>query len=314
MAKNNFSDAFGDLSAALDAAGDAVVVLPLTAVVEDPNNPRSSFDEAEVAALKQTIREKGVLQPITVRPPGPDGRHTIRFGARRFRAAQLAGEREIRALVQAGDDSEAAILLEQLIENDQREGLNTADLARAVDRLLDLKLSQSDIARRLGRPREQIVLLASIRKMPAELQAMAADLGLRTLFELNAAWRSNEERVRSWLDGRDAKTITQAEARSLAGRSDASTRTVRNPSDGSVAEIELKPDPAHQRASSRKPAPQGPTRSRSPVVEVQTSRGEGTLILDTISRTTQQVRVRLADGAIITTPALEVKILRLRPG
>lgn len=306
---DNFADAFADLHAALDATSDSVVLLPLSAVVENPNNPRSSFDEAELAALASTIRERGLLQPITVSPPGPDGRHVIRFGARRFRAAQLAGLGEIRALVQAGDEGEHSSLIEQLIENDQREALNTADLARAVDRLQALDLSQSDIARRLGRPRDQIALLASVAKMPDELRALAESVGVRTLFELNAAWKADEDGVRGWLAGRDPASITQAQARELAGRPRPARRQVRNPADGSVEDAPL---PAPAKIA---PAPSHASRQgRPPQIEVETPRGTGVLILDAIPRATDRVRVRLANGTAVVVTTAEVRLLRLRPG
>lgn len=321
MAKNNFSDAFGDLNAAIGSAGDSVVVLPLSAVIEDPNNPRSNFDEAELAALAETIREKGVLQPITVRPAGSDGRHTIRFGARRLRAAQLAGLKEIRALVQAGDAGEDDLLIEQLIENDQREPLNTADLARAVDKLFARKLSQSDIARRLGRPRDQIALLASVRAMPPQIQALAAEVGVRTLFELNSAWKADHKRVETWLAARDPKKITQADARELAGRPVVDRRTVRDPSDGSVNHVDLAPAlPAE--ASARK----GPrARAASPpstpssvgltaTFEVSASSVKGTLVLDNVQSPSLGVLIRTADGDLVPVPAAKVKLIRVKPG
>lgn len=316
MAQSSFSDAFSALNAALDAGGDTVVVLPLGAVVEDPNNPRSVFDEAELAALAQTIREKGVLQPITVRPPGPDGRHVIRFGARRFRAAQLAGVGEIRALVQGGDDGEESLLIEQLIENDQREPLNTADLARAVEKLLALKLNQSEIARRLGRPRDQIALLASVRTMPRELTVIASAVGVRTLFELNAAWKADPPRVRSWLADRDPATITQSEARRLADRPPP-RRLVRNPVDGSVEGVGAPPPPdapQRTRATARKTPAPAPRPHLAPEIEVETQEGAGVLVLDGVRRATDRVRVRLTDGRVVTVAAPDVRLVRLRPG
>ena len=324
MAKDNFSDAFGDLNAALASAGDAVLVLPLRAVAEDPNNPRSSFDEAELKALAQTIRQRGVLQPIVVRPPGSDGRHVIRFGARRFRAAQLAGLSEIRAIVQPGDSDEADALIEQLVENEQREGLTTAELAAAVERLQTFKLSQSEIARRLGRPREQVAMLAAVRDMPKELKALAPKLGVRTLFELHQAWKADPGRTRAWLSGREPRTMTQAAARELAGRPTPTRQVIRDPSDGSVRDTDASAAASRSRTTTK--AAQGPatdspatlgsstTPGATAVFEVKARGVRGELVLDNVLAPRSDVLVRLEDGTLRPVSVADLRIVKVRPG
>lgn len=212
-----FLDTFAELNAAF-GQDDGVVILPIDQVVEDPNQPREYFDDAELDQLAGSVRRKGVLQPIVVQPPGPDGRHMIRFGARRYRAARRAGLAEIKALVRGGDAGEADLLIEQVIENDQRANLTTAERAKTVARLLDLGLSQAEIARQLDKPKDDIAMLAAVRKMPPALQALAAGLGHRTLYELYGAWRADAEMAEAWLAGRAPEAITQAEARVLAAR------------------------------------------------------------------------------------------------
>jgi ParB family chromosome partitioning protein len=211
-----FLSAFDELNQALAGEGDALLTLPLTLVYEDPANPRDTFDEAEMAALTATVLAKGVLQPIVVRPAGADGRYRIRFGARRFRAAVTAELATIPSLVRAGAESAVDDLLEQVIENDQRTPLNTAQLARAVAHLLDQGLSQAEVGARLGRPKDRIAMLAAVRTMPTPLQALAPTLGLRTLYELANAWKADAARAETWLRGRDPADITQAQARALA--------------------------------------------------------------------------------------------------
>lgn len=322
MEKGNFADAFGDLNAALEAAGDVVLVLPLNAVVEDPNNPRSSFNTAELEALAQTIRDKGILQPIIVRPPGVDGRHMIRFGARRFRAAQLAGLSEIRAIVQRTAVGEADALIEQLVENEQREGLTTAEMVLAVERLLALDLNQSEIARRLGRPRDQIAMLAALREMPDDLRALAPQLGVRTLFELHQAWKTDQERTRAWLTGREPKTITQSAAREMAGRTAATRQVVRDPSDGSTRIVAPKSARSHIAGAAAPRADLAPSskrqRASSPVgtavFEVEVQGIHGTLVLDNILAPRSDVLVRLKDGALRAVPAGDLRIVKVRPG
>ena len=211
-----FLSAFDELNQALAAERDVLLNLPLTLVYEDPANPRDTFDETEMAALTATVREKGVLQPIVIRPAGSDGRYRIRLGARRYRAAVRAELPTIPALVRAGAESAVDDLIEQVIENDQRAPLSTAQLARAVACLLDQGLSQADVGARLGRPKDRIAMLAAVRTMPDRLQALAPKLGIRTLYELASAWKADAARVESWLRGREPADITQAQARALA--------------------------------------------------------------------------------------------------
>ncbi len=213
-----FLDAFADLSASLDQGAQVVLQLDVDLIDPDPEQPRDTFDEADEAALAATIREKGVLQPITVRPQEGNGRYFIRFGERRWRAAKLAGLRAIPALLHKGADSAADRLYEQVIENDQRAGLSTAQMARAVERLLAMGETQAAIGRRLGRPKDQITMLAAVRTMAAPVKALAPQLGVRALYEINQAWKTDAPAVEHWLKDRDPATITQAAARQLSAR------------------------------------------------------------------------------------------------
>ena len=231
-----FLSAFDELNQALAAEQDVLLNLPLTLVYEDPANPRDTFDETEMAALAATVREKGVLQPIVVRPAGADGRFQIRLGARRYRAAVLTDLPTIPSLVRTGARSAADDLIEQVIENDQRAQLTTAQLARAVACLLDQGLTQAEVGARLGRPKDRIAMLAAVRTMPARLQDLATSLGVRTLYELANAWKADAARVETWLRGRDPTGITQAQARALAASGRERDRSISNaPPDRSVS-------------------------------------------------------------------------------
>ena len=215
---DTFLDAFDELNSKLISGEDTLVDLPIDLVDEDPDQPRETFDPIELEALTQTIVARGLLQPIKVKPAGGDGRYRIRFGARRFRAAKLAGLTRIKALVGGGPLSPVDRLVEQIIENDQREPLSTAERARTVERLLELGETQASICKLLGRPKDQIAMLAAVRTMPAPIKALAAQLGVRTLYELSSAWKIDAPGVEHWLKDRDPQTITQALARGLALR------------------------------------------------------------------------------------------------
>lgn len=214
MAQSNFADLVGGLvEEAGEPDGARLKDLPVGDIYEDPNNPRQAFDKAELEALAASIRKHGVLQPITVRPKDEHG-HMIRYGARRFRAAQLAGVDKVAAIITTSDASEADILAAQVIENDQREGLNTAEMASAVQRLLNLGLNQVQVAEKLGRPKDQISMFAAVNDMPQPLKDLAPKLGVRTLYELSGAWKRDAKRTGALVAAK-GEAITTAEARAL---------------------------------------------------------------------------------------------------
>lgn len=215
MAETNFAALVGGL---VEEGGEPQSArlrdIPLVDIYEDPTNPRTTFDTRELEALAASIRERSLLQPITVRPKDDRG-HMIRYGARRYRAALLVGLEKIPAIITTSDASEADILAAQVIENDQREGLNTAEMAGAVQRLLDLGLSQGQIAEKLGRQKDQVSMYAAVKDMPQPLQDLAPKLGVRTLYELFGAWKRDAKRTAALWEAK-GEEITTAEARTLS--------------------------------------------------------------------------------------------------
>jgi len=152
--------------AALDAPSPAntgqPLQLPLDAIDEDPEQPRREFDTGALQELADTIRDRGVRQPISVRPhPQDSGRWMLNFGARRLRASKLAGLSTVAAFVDASADS-----YDQVIENEQREGLKPLELALFVQKRLALGESKSDIARRLGKSKQWLTLAATLVEAP----------------------------------------------------------------------------------------------------------------------------------------------------
>jgi ParB family chromosome partitioning protein len=141
--------------------------LPLELVKPNPRQPRHRFDEAALVALAESLRERGVLQPILVRPL-PGGTYELIAGERRWRAAQLAGFETVPALVRPHDD--AASLELALIENMAREDLNPIEEARACALLVDeLGLTREDVGRRVGRSRVAVSNLLRLLDLPDEV-------------------------------------------------------------------------------------------------------------------------------------------------
>jgi ParB family chromosome partitioning protein len=140
--------------------------LPLELIVPNPHQPRRHVDEAALLALADSIRARGVIQPVLVRPQ-PDGHYELVAGERRWRAARLAGLDTVPALVRHHDD--AASLELALIENMAREDLNPVEEARACAALVEeLELTREEVGLRVGRSRVAVSNLLRLLDLPDE--------------------------------------------------------------------------------------------------------------------------------------------------
>jgi ParB family chromosome partitioning protein len=138
--------------------------LPIELIAPNPNQPRRRFDESGLAALAGSLGERGMLQPVLVRPR-KGGRYQLVAGERRWRAARMAGLPAIPALVCARDDSHA--LEAALIENMAREDLNPIEEARACTALVEeLGLTREEVGRRVGRSRVAVSNLIRLLDLP----------------------------------------------------------------------------------------------------------------------------------------------------
>ncbi len=140
--------------------------LPVELISANPKQPRRRFDEDALQALAGSLGERGVLQPVLVRPKA-GGTYELVAGERRWRAARLAGIERIPALVRAHDDAEAIELA--LIENMAREDLNPIEEARACAALVEeLGITREDVGRRIGRSRVAVSNLLRLLDLPDE--------------------------------------------------------------------------------------------------------------------------------------------------
>ncbi|MCW5718020.1 MAG: ParB/RepB/Spo0J family partition protein [Bauldia sp.] len=158
-------------TAAIDRARGAARKVPLEFLTANPRNPRKTFDGDELDQLAASVREKGIVQPILVRPaPGQPNRFEIIAGERRWRAAQKAGLHEVPVTVQDVSDKEALELA--IIENVQRADLNAIEEANGYQQLIDsFGYSQTDLADVIGKSRPHVVNTLRLLKLPAEVQA-----------------------------------------------------------------------------------------------------------------------------------------------
>ncbi|WP_028585727.1 ParB/RepB/Spo0J family partition protein [Desulfogranum mediterraneum] len=135
----------------------------------NPNQPRSYFDEEKLSQLSDSIKEKGVIQPLLVQRC-PNGRYDLIAGERRLRAAKMAQQNEVPVVVMEENDPLSSLEL-ALIENIQRHDLNPIEEAQAYERLLEeFKLTQEEVAKRVGKRRTTITNLLRLLKLPPAIQ------------------------------------------------------------------------------------------------------------------------------------------------
>ena len=150
----------------------AINDIPLEQISPNPDQPRRTFDEDALEELAVSIRELGIIQPLSLRKMGADS-YQIIAGERRYRAALMAGLASVPAYIRTANDSELTEMA--LIENIQREDLNAIEIALTFRKLIDqYNLTQERLSERIGKKRATIANFLRLLKLPAEVQ-----LGLR---------------------------------------------------------------------------------------------------------------------------------------
>jgi ParB family chromosome partitioning protein len=187
--------------------------IPIELIHRNPEQPRQTFDEAELAELEASVRDKGVLQPILVRPSKREGQFEIVAGERRWRAAQRAGLTAIPALVRALGDLEAFEIA--IIENIQRADLNPIEEGRAYFALMSgLGVSQEEAAKRLGKSRSHVANTMRLMQLPASVQEHLVAKRLtaghaRALLTVENAEELADRIVAQGLSVRDTEALTR---------------------------------------------------------------------------------------------------------
>jgi ParB family transcriptional regulator, chromosome partitioning protein len=205
--------------------------LPVELITPNPSQPRRIFDEDSLVGLAESLRERGLLQPVLVRPL-PGGTYELIAGERRWRAAKLAGLDSVPAMVRPHDD--AASLELALIENMARENLNPLEEARACAALIDdLGLSREEIGRRVGRSRVAISNLLRLLELP-DLVLLLIEEGSLSQGHGRALLMAPDHDSRRKL-AREAATKgwtvrqTEERARAASGREEGANGSARQP-------------------------------------------------------------------------------------
>ena len=173
------------------------LMLPVESIDEDPEQPRREFEDNRLEDLAETIRSRGVRQPISVRPNlQAPGRWMLNFGARRLRASKMAGMAEIPAFIDTTADS-----YDQVIENEQREGLRPLELALFVQKRIALGDNQAEIAKRLGKSRQWVTLATALIEPPDWLLQAYREgrcRGTNELYDLRRLHGEYGDSVEAW--------------------------------------------------------------------------------------------------------------------
>ncbi|MBE0667613.1 MAG: ParB/RepB/Spo0J family partition protein [Bacteroidales bacterium] len=156
----------------LDKKVEANLQIDINAIDANPFQPRSRFDEQSLEELAVSIRQVGIVQPLTVRETG-SGRFQLIAGERRLRAARMAGLTHVPAYIRTADDTD--MLEMALVENIQREDLDAVEVAISYQRLIEeCSLTQEQLSDRVGKQRSTVSNYLRLLRLPAEIQ-----LGIR---------------------------------------------------------------------------------------------------------------------------------------
>ena len=148
--------------------GSSISEIEISKIVANPYQPRTKFDEEALKELSVSIKEIGIIQPITLRKVDDD-RYQIIAGERRFRAAKIAGLKTIPAFVRIANDD--GMLEMALVENIQREDLDAIEIALSYQRLIDeCNLTQESLGERVGKKRSTVTNYLRLLKLPAIIQ------------------------------------------------------------------------------------------------------------------------------------------------
>ena len=156
-----------------DFVAGAVAEIDINLIETNPFQPRTEFDETALRELAQSIKEQGVIQPVTVRKLGYN-KYQLISGERRLRASKMAGLTKIPAFIRVANDEQMLELA--LIENIHRENLNAIEVAISYQRLIDeCSLTQEEVSEKVGKSRSAVANFLRLLKLPPEIQLAIRD-------------------------------------------------------------------------------------------------------------------------------------------
>lgn len=187
--------------------------LPVEFIIANRANPRRTFDPEQLEELTNSIREKGVMSPLLVRPTDDPNIFELIAGERRWRASQMAGLHEVPVIIREVDDKEALELA--IIENVQRADLNALEEAMGYGQLIEqFDYTQQDLAQVIGKSRSHVANTLRLLKLPEDVRSMVASGTLtaghaRTLITVDDPGHLARQIVEKGLSVREAEALSQ---------------------------------------------------------------------------------------------------------
>jgi ParB family transcriptional regulator, chromosome partitioning protein len=174
----------------------SISMIPIGDIEANPFNPRTNFEKEALEELRESIATHGIIQPLTVRKLGRD-KYQLISGERRFRASQLNGLEEVPAYIRVANDQ--AMLEMALVENIQREDLNSIEVALSYQRLItECNLTQEQLSQKISKSRSSITNHIRLLKLPAIIQLGVRD-GLISMGHARALVSAGEEQFQVFL-------------------------------------------------------------------------------------------------------------------
>ena len=243
-------DGLGDLSALLEtpAGGNRPLELALDEIIEDPDQPRVEFDSETLAELAESIKDRGVKTPISVRPHQGGG-YIINHGARRYRASKLAGKTAIPAYVDDDYTDE-----DQIIENIHRDALKPREIAEYIGRKLSQGKQQKDLAKSLKKSKAWVSQHATLLDLPeaiAEVFNSGRATDVTAINELVSCYKEDPEATLSWMEKQEVSRGTVKLLRDYIATKEKSKHSA--PPVGKAEKQHRNPDQASPASTLRKP-------------------------------------------------------------
>lgn len=323
-----------NLSDAKPAGSGAANRIALDLIEPDPAQPRKFFDEQKLSELADSIKERGVLQPIVVTERDESGKYRIIMGERRWRASRLAGKADIPALVRI----ESADLFDQMIENIQREDLAHSDIARMIIEQIQNGMKARALAKTLGKHESWVSRYRNFFDLPAIIRERIDEIGMVTASLLHKAYVEDEEATIVFMETNDVITrkMTEEFAKNLSAPPPAAF--VRDPAPETPTFDENAISPFAEQAGAgegRGPKPSGNGSSESEAdygigesskppaakkakyaafVSVKKKPGElGRLLTDRLASKGEEYAAISFEGEVLEFPAKEIKFVAISP-
>ncbi len=155
-------------AAQLVVKSELIKEIPLSEIEPNPGQPRTNFDEERLVELSESIKNLGIIQPITVRAIGPN-KYQIISGERRWRASRMAGLDSVPAYIRTADDKDRLVMA--LVENIQRDDLDAIEVSLSYQRLInEVHLTQEEISKQVGKKRSTVANYLRLLRLPDEIQ------------------------------------------------------------------------------------------------------------------------------------------------